>query len=159
VPSPLQRHLTLLKGLSPTQLRERYAEVFGETVQTGNKAWLVKRLAWRLQALAEGGLSERGRQRAIELANEADIRLSPPRRRPASPAPEEPAQRTDPRLPAPGSVLTRPYKGRTLQVRVLLHGFEFEGAVYPSLSAVAKAITGGHHNGYLFFRLNNGGAS
>jgi hypothetical protein len=159
VPSPLQRHLTLLKDLSLAQLRERYVEVFGEPIRTGNKAWLIKRLAWRLQALAEGGLSERGRQRAIELANEADIRQSPPRCRSKAFAPEKPTQRSDPRLPAPGSVLTRFYKGHTLQVRILVHGFEFEGTVYPSLSAVAKAITGDHCNGFLFFRLGQGGAS
>jgi hypothetical protein len=48
-------------------------------------------------------------------------------------------------------------KGRTLQVQVLTEGFTFEGNVYPSLSAVAKAATGTHTNGYLFFRsaLNN----
>ena len=55
-------------------------------------------------------------------------------------------------------MLTRPYKGRTLQVQVLAQGFEFEGQVYRSLSAVAKAVTGSHCNGFLFFRLNaNGG--
>src|SRR5271163_317564 len=74
--------LTELQRLSVTQLRRRYAEMFGESIGTGNKPWLVKRLAWRLQALAEGDLSERARQRAAELANDADLRLSPPRARP-----------------------------------------------------------------------------
>jgi hypothetical protein len=46
-----------------------------------------------------------------------------------------------------------------LQVRVLRHGVEFEGTVYPSLSAVAKAITGSHCSGHLFFRLIKGVAS
>ena len=50
-------------------------------------------------------------------------------------------------------MLTRPYKGRTLEVTVRQRGFEYQGNVYPSLSAVAKAITGSHCNGYLFFRL------
>ena len=157
--TPLQRQLGLLSELSPAQLRERYAEVFGEPIRSGNKAWIIKRLAWRIQTLAEGGLSERARQRARELAHEANIRLSPPRCRSKASAPEKPSQRSDPRLPAPGSVLTRFYKGHTLQVRILVHGFEFEGAVYPSLSAVAKAITGDHCNGFLFFRLGQGGAS
>jgi hypothetical protein len=152
-------HMTLLNDLSPAQLRERYAEVFGESIRTGNKTWIIKRLAWRMQALAEGGLSERARQRASELAQEANIRLSPPKCRSTAPSPEKPTQLSDPRLPAPGSVLTRFYKGRTLQVRVLLHGFEFEGTVYPSLSRVAKVITGDHCNGYLFFRLGKGGAT
>jgi hypothetical protein len=52
--------------------------VFGEATRAGNKSWLIKRIAWRLQALAEGDLSERARQRAKELANDADLRLSPP---------------------------------------------------------------------------------
>jgi hypothetical protein len=155
----MQTHLDLLKELSLARLRERYAEVFGEPIRTGNKAWIIKRLAWRLQALAEGGLSERARQRASELAHEANIRLSPPKCRSTAPDQEKSTRRSDPRLPAPGSVVTRSYKGRMLQVRVLLHGFEFEGTVYPSLSRVAKAITGDHCNGYLFFRLGQGGVT
>ena len=58
----------------------------------------------------------------------------------------------DPRLPPPGTILTRPYKGQLLQVQVLTEGFAYAGRVYASLSAVAKAITGSHTNGFLFFR-------
>ena len=61
--------------------------------------------------------------------------------------------RTEQRLPPPGTILSRTYKGEVLQVRVLDRGFEFEGTVYGSLSAVAKKITGGHCNGHAFFRL------
>jgi hypothetical protein len=66
----------------------------------------------------------------------------------------------DHRLPLPGTVLTRWYKGKTLSVQVLRHGFEYQGQVYKSLSAAAKAITGSHTSGYLFFRLagKGGGA-
>jgi hypothetical protein len=64
-------------------------------------------------------------------------------------APRPPA---DSRLPAPGTVLTRPYKGALLQVRVLQAGFEYDGLAYQSLSAVARAITGSHCNGFLFFQ-------
>jgi hypothetical protein len=55
-------------------------------------------------------------------------------------------------LPLPGTILTRWYKGQTLKVQVLRHGFEYQGQVYKSLSAVAKAITGSHTSGFLFFR-------
>ncbi len=65
----------------------------------------------------------------------------------------------DNRLPMPGQEIIREYKGRTLLVRVLDDGFEFEGDVYKSLSAVAKAITGTHCNGYLFFRLRGQGGA
>ena len=143
----LSEAIVALTQMSGVALRERYAELFGDATQVGNRAWLVRRIAWRLQAQAEGGLSERARRRAAELANETDLRYNPP---PAQTNGTPPALC---RLPAPGRVLTRPYKGRTLEVTVLKRGFEYQGNVYPSLSAVAKAITGSHCNGYLFFRL------
>ncbi|MCX7590098.1 MAG: DUF2924 domain-containing protein [Kiritimatiellae bacterium] len=117
----------------------------------------MKRILWRLQALAEGDLSERARRRAAELANDADLRLNPPKALPVATA-EPPAAkvlpfRPDDRLPPLGTLLTREYKGRTYQVRVLADGFDYDGQVYRSLSAIAKAITGSHCNGYFFFRL------
>ena len=158
MPSNIATEIATLQKLSTSELRGRYAEVFGESTRVGNKTWLIKRIAWRLQALAEGDLSERARQRAVELANDAD-RLSPPRKprvRPDLP----PALITAPpdnRVPPPGSILTRRYKRQVLQVQVLSQGFAFAGQVYPSLSAVAKAITGQHCNGFLFFGLTKRG--
>lgn len=156
------KEVAALQRMTVKKLRERYAEVFGDETRTGNKAWLVKRIAWRLQALAEGGLSERARQRAVELANETDIRMTPPKAKPEAMTKERTVTSSvsfasDNRLPLPGTVLTREYKGDTLQVRVLEHGFEYEGEVYRSLSALAKAITGSHTNGFHFFRLRKGG--
>jgi hypothetical protein len=159
MPINVGKEVAALQRMTVKQLRERYVEVFGDETRTGNKAWLVKRIAWRIQAIAEGGLSERARQRAAEIANDADIRMTPPKTNPAAPLREK---RTvvasvrfadDNRVPLPGTVITRVYKGQTLQVRVLDNGFEYEGEVYRSLSAVAKQITGTHTNGFLFFRL------
>jgi hypothetical protein len=88
--------------------------------------------------------------------------MNPPLVKTATAA-EEPAPtrvlrfQPDERLPPPGTVITRRYKGDVLHVKVLPHGFEYEGEVYSSLSAVAKAITGSHCNGYLFFRLGGKG--
>ena len=153
------REVAALQRMTVKELRAQYAAVFGDETRTGNKVWLVKRITWRLQATAEGGLSERARQRAEELANDADIRMSPPQTKAAAPHVEQhtvtaPVRFSDDnRLPLPGTVLTRDYKGETLQVRVLANGFEYEGEVYRSLSAVAKQITGTHTNGFLFFRL------
>jgi hypothetical protein len=150
-----------LQRLSVGQLRLRFAELFGEATHASNRTWLVKRIAWRLQALAEGDLSERARQRAAELARDADLRLNPPHRKTTTTTPPpEPASipaPADQRLPPPGTILTRPYKGQLVQVQVLTEGFAYAGRIYPSLSAVAKAITGSHCNGYHFFRntLNN----
>jgi hypothetical protein len=136
---------------------------FGEQTNANNKSWLLKRIIWRLHVLAEGDLSERARRRATELANDADLRLSPPK---AKDAPVAEGSRTvtiplpnGDRIPPAGSIISRTYKGATLQVRILDGGFEFEGEVYRSLSAVAKQATGQHPNGFAFFRLGQEAAS
>src|SRR5437868_12340628 len=133
------RELATLQRLSVPQLRARYAAVFQETTNANNRTWLVKKIAWRLQALAEGGLAERARQRAAELANDADLRANPPKTLTLPVSVETPPLRphADDRLPPVGTILTRPYKGALLQVKILADGFEYDGQVYPSLSAVA----------------------
>jgi hypothetical protein len=163
MPLDVGQELTVLRNLTIGELRHKYAELFGEPTRTGNKVWLVRRLIWRLQALAEGDLSERARQRAAELAHDADLRLSPPRTRDVATVPSEDGPRLrlrgQHRLPPPGTVLVRPYKGKTLQVRVLADGFAYEGKTYRSLSALAKAITGSHCSGHLFFRIHEPGVA
>jgi hypothetical protein len=160
-----QNELAALTRMGVSALRGKYAEVFGEPTRTGNKTWLVRRIAWRLQALAQGDLSERARRRAEELARDADLRLTAPRGRidisPAASGSSKPTLklRSDARVPPPGTILTRSYKGQTLRVQVLPHGFLYAGKTYPSLSAVARAVTGSHCNGYLFFRLNGRGVA
>lgn len=157
------KELAELRRMTPAELRGKYREVFGEESRSGHKEWLVKRIIWRMQANAEGELSERARRRALELANDADLRLkAPPAPKPSDDADQRTVTTTvrfdgDGRLPMPGAVITRDYKGERLQVHVLRDGFEYEGEAYKTLSAVAKAITGTHTNGFLFFRLGKYG--
>jgi len=151
------KEVAALQRMSVPELRARYAEVFGETTRVRHKAYLVKRIIWRLQAIAEGDLSERAKRRAAELANDADLRLTAPA--PKSHSIQANTERAalsptcNKGMPMAGAVLTRSYKGRLIQVTVRHDGFEFDGDVYRSLSAVAKAITGTHWNGYHFFGL------
>jgi hypothetical protein len=150
-----------LKGMTAKELREKYREVFHEESRSNNKPHLWKRIAWRLQELQEGGLSERARQRAEELANDADLRIRAPRCEfqgiENSPDANKIVKNLpfshDRRLPMPGTLLTRDYRGKTIRVLVLEKGFEYEGRVYRSLSAIAKEVTGTHWNGFGFFRL------
>ncbi|MCS6851712.1 MAG: DUF2924 domain-containing protein, partial [Gemmataceae bacterium] len=137
------------------QLCQRYAELFGEPTRSRHRTYLIRKILWKLQAVAEGDLSERARRRAEELARGFELRVMAPKGSPAATAtvPTMPARPADPRLPAPGTALVRRYKGRTLQVTVLPDGFDFEGERFKSLSAVAKKITGSHVNGYRFFGL------
>src|SRR5258705_7738393 len=120
------KELAALEAMTVAELRAKYAQVFGEETRVGNKTWLVKRIVWRLQALAEGDLSERAGRRAAELAQDADLRLSPPRRKRTAPASVQKngkaSARINGHLPLPGTILTRWYKGQTLKVQVLRHG-------------------------------------
>ena len=155
--------LSELRQMTVTELRRKYIEVYGEPTRSYNKEYLVRRIAWRMQSLDEGDLPERARRRAIEIAADADLRMRAPGPAKAGSSPmATPSGRTairgidvpdDDRLPMPGALLTRQYRGRTIQVRVLPNGFDHEGTIYRSLSAVAKAVTGAHWNGYLFFGI------
>jgi len=57
--STIEKDLAALRHMTPKQLRQRYAELYGEPSRSGNRQWLIRRCAWRIQALAEGGLAER----------------------------------------------------------------------------------------------------
>ena len=154
----VEKDLAALQEMTTDELRERYAESFGEEPRSRHKAYLIRKIAWRIQADAEGDLSERARRRAAELAVDAEVRTTPPRRRSDSDekmphTSEKVGVSRDPRLPAPGTAITRKYKGRMLEVRVQRDGFEYQGERYKTLSAVAKAITGSHCNGFRFFKL------
>ncbi len=146
----IQREIDGFGDMTAAELRERYREVFGEETRSRHKGFLRKRIVWGLQARAEGGLSERAQRRARELADEAALRLLPAVSRPAMARRATPR---DPRLPMPGTVLTREYRGRTVTVTVLGDGFECAGETYRSLTAVAKAVTGTHGGGFHFFGL------
>jgi hypothetical protein len=153
----IARQVEALGDMTVAELREKYAEVFGEETRSHHKDFLRKRITWRLQANEEGGLSDRARRRAEELANEADLRLLAPKGASGKTVVRSFTPSHDRRLPMPGAVVTRQYKGRTISVTVLDEGFEFEGEVYRSLTAVAKAVTGTHWNGFHFFGLGKRG--
>lgn len=153
----LTKELAALRQMTPAQLRAKHVDVFGEPSRSGNKDFLLKRIAWRIQSDVEGTLSERARQRAAELARDSDIRITMPKSRPTTPGARTtvkpaPIFRPD-GAPMPGAVLVKKYRGQTIEVRVLSTGYEWNGEVYKSLSAVAKAITGTHWNGRVFFGL------
>ena len=159
---PIPKQIAALERMTVGQLQRRYAEVFGEAARSGNKQWLFRRIAWRIQALAEGDLAaraiERSRERARELARDADLRLRPPSSPPptlraGTVATTQMTVQRDERVPPPGTLLMRRFKGHDYRVTVLPNGFEYDGEVYRSLSAVAHAITGSHWNGLLFFGL------
>jgi len=141
--------IAALRKLTVSGLQEKYREVFGEETASRNKTYLFKRIAYRIQEKKYGGLSDRAKKRAEELAKDAPIRRGRLGKVQAEPS----APPRDPRLPAPGTLLTRTFGKRDHVVKVLKDSFEYKGKPYRSLSAIAKEITKTSWNGYTFWNL------
>ena len=159
----LLRELENLRRAPIESLRVKYREVFAEEPRSKHKEQLFRRLAWRMQTLVQGELSERARRRADEIANDADLRTLPPREwlatalRGVEAVPTGlPRSRHDRRIPVPGTQLSRDYGGKSVVVNILANCFEYEGRQYRSLSAIATEVTGTRWNGLAFFGLTDG---
>lgn len=158
------RRLATLTEMTVNDLREAFEEVYGFATNSRNRVYLLKRVAWKIQADADGGLSQRALDRIEELAPLAPVRWRPNlkdasvsvaqvvSRATSAGKQAGNATRRDPRLPKPETILTRGYRGREHQVVVLDEGFQYEGRPYSSLSHVAREITGTNWNGFLFFK-------
>ena len=155
----LRKEIEQLRRQKTKALKSRYLELFGEESKSFNHAHLFRRIAWRLQALSEGDLSQRARERAATLAVDVDLRLRAPRKfwRELAAEPQGPVR--DRRLPCVGTILQRQYQDRTIAVKILADGFEYDGKTYDSLSSIASSVTGTRWNGFSFFGLNKKGAA
>src|ERR1700685_3501444 len=118
----IRREIEQLRSEKTKALKMRYRELFGEQSHSSNHAHLFRRIAWRLQALSEGDLTQRARDRAMQLASDTELRLRAPRQfwRELDKRAKEGAR--DPRLPAAGTLLERCYQDRTIAVTVLAEG-------------------------------------
>jgi len=149
-----------LRAMTVAELQIRWRELYGEESRSRNRDFLWRRLAWRLQELAHGGLSDRAKSRIADLAPAGFMRAVTPTSLGTvvtvaeSPDPAPVRRIRDPRLPSAGTVLTRQYHGREIRVLTLEDsGFEWDGRRFGSLSEVARAVTGARWNGRLFFGL------
>ena len=131
-----------LPELDSDQLKERWRALFGSEPPAYNKPYLIKRLAYRIQELAYGGLSDAAQAQLRDALHEDDGLPGRMQRR-----------RRKPGMPVVGTRLVREWQGNRYEVTVVSGGFEFEGRKYRSLSAITKAITGTHWNGPGFFGL------
>ena len=149
-----------LQKMTVAELRVEWEKVFGEPTKQRHRVFLWKRIARKLQEDQLPKLTPEEEAKVEEYR--AMIRKMPPekwfpgKQRGKGTPKRKPSGR---RTPPPGSVITREYKGQEITVTVLDDGFEYDGQVFRSLSAVAKAITGTAWNGYTFFRLDKGGRS
>ena len=160
--SKLQAEIEGLHHLTTGQLKDRYRELFREESRSNHKQFLVRRIAWRIQANALGGLSERARQRALAIADDADLRIRAPKNFLRSPVDQMRTTEArvdpglDPRLPLPGAPLIRRYQGKDIVVHVRHDGsFECDGRIFSSLSAAVTQATGTRWNGFAFYNLGH----
>jgi Protein of unknown function (DUF2924) len=145
-----------LKDASLEDLKKKYSELFEDKpAPSNNKTYLWKKIAYKLQEIEYGGLPTDTQGKIHELIQKYDP-VNNKAVRPENTTqdqPKKPNLRRDKRLPIPGTVITKEYKGIKLQIKILESGFEYSSKVYKTLTAIAKEVTGAHWNGYLFFNL------
>ncbi|MCX5698988.1 MAG: DUF2924 domain-containing protein [Candidatus Omnitrophica bacterium] len=153
MPETLSTQIEALKETPINELQKQYKELFkGEAITALQATYLQRKIAYKLQELECGGLSAKAKQRLETLIQEYEP-INNKALRPDKPVINQSAPVKDRRLPIPGTIITKKYKGTSYQIKVLEKGFEYKEKIYKSLTAVAQEMSGAHWNGYLFFNL------
>lgn len=127
----MEGEIRALDGLDLNGLRAAWPARFGPPPKLRSVELLRMTLAWRLQTKVLGSLSADTKRR---LARRGAVK------------PEGQAHGI-------GTILRRTWEGRQIEAIVESDGFHFDGKLYASLSAVARAATGTRWNGPRFFGL------
>ena len=130
----VRRQLLALVEMSKNELIEKWKDLFGKEPPNYGPVFMRKRLAYRVQELFYGGLSS-DMLRAM-LRNEDPV-----------------TAQTKKRGPRPGTIIVRIWHGEKYEVTIRNNGYEYNGQLYRSLTAIAYQITGAHWNGKRFFQL------
>ena len=146
-----------LRSATLPEIQTRYKELFSiANAPCANKPYLIKKIAYKLQETASGGLSDEAKMQIIDLIEKYDPINNKALRPQVISAGKNvvsiPFMR-DKRLPIPGTVIYKKYKDQDVHVKILDKGFEYKDKYYRSLSAVAFELTGAHWNGFSFFNL------
>ena len=149
------RRIHALRQMNVAELRREWERLYGEPARSRNKDYLYHRLAWRIQELQHGGLSSHARQRIDKIASVSFARARALKLAQDAPRASETPRKSqrDLRLPAPGTVIVKAYKGQELRLVVHEDHFELDGQSFRSLSEAARHVTGAKWNGKLFFGL------
>ncbi len=132
------KQIDQLNQMSTRDLYKKWKDLFGTDPGQLGRAYMIRRLAYRIQELVHGGLSRAARKQFKELVQGS----------------ERAASKSQPTNLQVGIRLLREWHGQNYEVVVQRDGFLFKGKTYRSLSAVARAITGRHCGGRRFFGLN-----
>ena len=134
-PAALEAEVNALEGMDLDGLRVEWRRRWGAAPTLRSIPFLRHMMAWRIQAAHFGGLDASLSQRLRKA----------------------PAKAVGPLL-RPGMRIAREWKGVRHEVEVAENGFVHAGAVYASLSEIARTITGVRWNGPRFFGLRSGAA-
>lgn len=135
----IAEELRALPDLSLDELKRRWEDLYGSPPPSRLGRMLMTRaIAYRMQEHAFGGLRPVIQRRLARAADEVGAR-----RTPSAP----------PATIKPGTRLLREWQGVTHEVIVMEDGVQYRGETWPSLSAVAREITGTRWSGPLFFGL------
>lgn len=137
---PERLSVNQLEELSTAELRDEWARCHGTPTPNLSADLLRLGIAYRLQEKRHGGISRETKRILLQTSRAANERSA------GSASPQ-------PRKLTPGTRLVRDWHGTGHTVKVLERGFEYDGKVWRSLTAIAKAITGTHRNGPRFFGL------
>jgi hypothetical protein len=132
-----------LKSEPVTALKMMWRDLFDSDPPTNNRSWLERRLSYRIQELAFGGLKTSTVKRLEKLGAQLEKEQK-----------AAAGKRTDLR-PLVGTKLIREHQGANHEVTVHFNHYEYLGVPFKSLSAVAKNITGVSWNGPVFFGLRS----
>jgi len=135
----IERELDRIRSLDLPELRREWHTLYRSEPPKISRDLFVLALGYRLQEIERGGLSKSTRRKLRTLAK---------------------ASRATGRVGSslglslkPGARLVRGWRGRTHTVTVTEDGFEYAGSNYPSLTKIARKITGAHWSGPRFFGL------
>jgi len=131
------KQITALASMDIAALKATWKELYKTEPPKFNRVNLERRLAYRIQEIAYGGLSQGTRAQITKMNRQL----------------EAGTRQKDNSGPPPGTVLVREYQGIEHRVTVLDNGFEYQGRRYSTLSVIARAITGTQWSGPLFFGL------
>lgn len=153
----ISEQIQALKSTTLPEIQKRYEELFNAAeAPCVNKPYLIKKIAYKLQETTYGGLSDNARAQIAELIEKYD----PVNNKTLRPQVVSAGKNVvsipflrDKRLPIPGTIIYKKYKGQNIHVKVLEKGFEYKDKYYRSLTAIAYDITGAHWNGFSFFSL------
>lgn len=140
------RQLATLQNMSLDQLREKWLDLYGTEPPQYKKQFLVKRLAHRIQELFYGSLSEQAKCHLKKVAETDPV---------ATVIRKIPEERKSQEAILPGTRFVRIWNDQRYEVIARESGFEYDGRIFRSLSAIAREITGTRWNGKIFFGLKN----